>query len=378
MRLLWLTEHYPPSGGGMAVSADRIVRNLRRSDVAVDVVHWSSREQRVGSGAGGWSHVEQLGGRLWRCPVGDDPEHALARTWAMLQDAAADTTHVAAFGGVLPLLAGPAVAAGLGVPLVVLLRGNDADTGVFSLRRRAVLSDAVARAARVCAVSRDKVRLVESMWPDVPVTWAPNGIDLAEWEVTAADAERARSWRDATVASGRRVVGMFGHLKAKKGALRCIEALAVSGVAEAWHLLLVGEIGPGVGEAAHRLLEPGAWTHVPFGDRYDLLSWIPACDVVAVPSYYDGMPNVLLEAAACGVPILAAGAGGMADILVDGEHGWMFAASDDEALRRVLVEVASVSDEELARRGKAARSLVEEQFDAGAETRRYLDVLTRT
>ncbi|MBK9374407.1 MAG: glycosyltransferase [Holophagales bacterium] len=82
-----------------------------------------------------------------------------------------------------PVLAGPALAAWLSVPLVTLLRGNDFDTGLFSLRRGWALRDALARSAAVATVSRDHLRKVSALYPAADVRFIPNGIDPAEWSL---------------------------------------------------------------------------------------------------------------------------------------------------------------------------------------------------
>ena len=79
------------------------------------------------------------------------------------------------------------LAAWLGVPLVTLIRGNDFDAAVFSIRRRPVLDDALARSAIVCAVSQDKVEKIAALHPGVRVRRIPNGIELADWTLTRSD-----------------------------------------------------------------------------------------------------------------------------------------------------------------------------------------------
>ena len=364
----------------MAQSCDRIVAGLRRIDARIHVVHLSRRPGRE-------QERLQHGGSLLTWPLGDDHEHALARLHARVlsgrhppapdpptgdQAGPRGPTHLVAFGGTLPLLAGPVLAASLGIPLVTLLRGNDLDTGVVSLRRRPIVADAMARSALVCCVSRDKQHLVEAMWPGTPTAFTPNGIDLDEWEVTPADRQRAAAWRRATVAPERRVIGLFGHLKAKKGVDWFLTTIERAGLTDRFHLLLVGELDP----ATSSLLDPARCTHVPFGDRYDLLSHLPACDVVAIPSFYDGLPNVLLEAAAAGVPLLAADTAGMADTLGDGSAAFLFRPDDGPQLEAALAEVATCGREELVLRGKAARELVVRHHTSEREAARYREVLT--
>ena len=210
MRPLVLTENYPPDRGGMAQSCDRIVRALRRAGVAVDVAHLGRRDHRP--------HVErEEGGLLLSAPHDDDPGHAINLLWTEVARLAERPTHVVAFGGATPVLAAPALAAWLGVPLVTLLRGNDFDTGLFSLRRGWALRDALARSAAVACVTRDHQRKVAALWPAADVRFVPNGIDASEWALVPHDLERASRWRAEHVAPERRVLGMFGHLKRKKG-----------------------------------------------------------------------------------------------------------------------------------------------------------------
>ncbi len=372
LRALWLTETYPPSRGGMAQSCDRIVRGLRRRGVAVDVVHFTPRP-RPGRPAG----IEtQAGGRYLVCPVEDDPAHAMNRAWSTLaaDPATRAVTHVVAFGGSRPIVAGPVYAAWLGVPLVTLIRGNDFDAAVFSTRRRPVLDDTLARSALVCSVSQDKVDKIAALHPGVRVRRIPNGIDLGDWELAPSDRARAAAWR-ATVGE-RRVLGLFGQLKAKKGGVFLLDALRRSGTADAFHLLLAGWMAPEMEAwlAEHEL----SFTVLPFLDRFDLLPWYAACDWIAIPSFYDGLPNVLVEAAALGVPMIAARAGGMADVLADGRTALLFDPGDEGRCAWALQRAAALGETERQAMGAACRALAEADLDAELETSRYVQALVES
>jgi glycogen synthase len=372
LRALWLTETYPPSRGGMAQSCDRIVRGLRRRGVSVDVLHFTP-----GSHGRQWRIEAQAGGRYLGCPLGDDPAHALNRAWSMLAADAGmrSATHVVAFGGSRPIAAAPVYAAWLRVPLLTLIRGNDFDAAVFSTRRRPMLAEALSRSALVCAVSNDKVKKIAALHPEVPVRWIPNGIALADWSLAPSDRRRARLWREATLAPGTRVVGMFGQLKAKKGGLLLLEALARSGVADAVHLVLAGHMEPAM---ERWLAERGEGLHVtvlPFLDRFDLLPWYAACDWIAIPSFYDGMPNVLVEAAALGVPLLAARTDGMADLLADGRTALLFDPGDEAGCIAALRRAARLDEAERSRIGAACRALAQAELDGELEISRYVEAL---
>lgn len=364
MRVLWLTEHYPPSRGGMAESCDRIVRGLREAGVEVDVANLTRRDRP-------WQVEREYGGRLLTAPLGDNPEHALRRLWTELTGET--YTHVVAFGGTYALLGAPVLAAWLGAPLVTCLRGNDFDTGVFSLRRREALLAALRVSARVCVVARAHAPLVSALVPAAPVTWISNGIDTANWEILPSERARAEQWRASAVEPGRRVVGLVGQLKNKKGVGFLLDALLASGRTDAFHLLLVGELEDSVGER----LDAVAWTRMPFLERFDLPGVYAACDLVALPSFYDGLPNVALEAAALGIPLLASDAGGLGD-LADDEIGFAFAAGDPHGCRAAIDRAARATGDELAKLGAAAGERVRRDFTPAAETAGYLAVLRET
>jgi len=371
LRPLVLTENYPPDRGGMAQSCDRIVRSLRAAGHPVDVAHLGRREHRP-------RLERQEGGLLLVSPFDDEPSHAINLLWNEVRRLPDAPSHVVAFGGATPVLAAPAIAAWLGVPLVTLLRGNDFDMGLFSLRRGWALRDALARSAAVATVSRDHQRKVSALFPVTDVRFIPNGIDPAEWSLVPHDRERAARWRGEHVSEGKRVLGMFGHLKQKKGGAFFLDALRRAGVDGRLHLLIVGDAEPEMIAHLQSIESAVSWTHVPFVDRFELLPFYAACDAVVIPSFYDGMPNVLLEAGALGVPPVASTAGGMADLLAGGENSLTFPPGDVHECRRALVEAATIPIEELRRMGERLRATVLRDFRHDLEASRYEKLLTET
>jgi glycosyltransferase involved in cell wall biosynthesis len=84
--------------------------------------------------------------------------------------------------------------------------------------------------------------------------------------------------------------------------------------------------------------------------REQVRSWLGAARALVVPSTYEGMPLVILEAMELGIPIVASGVSGIPEVVVDGDTGWVVPAEDvgalTEALRAVWCDGA-----EAARRG---------------------------
>jgi glycosyltransferase involved in cell wall biosynthesis len=233
-----------------------------------------------------------------------------------------------------------------------------------------MLDDALMRAAAVCTVTSEQGDKVAALFPKANVRVIANGIDFELWQATEGDHARARSWRD-THANGRRVLGCFGHLKAKKGLPFFVDMLRRSGVADRFHLLLIGETD-------ELPLDGLSVTRLPPADRFDLIPFYLAADFVVLPSHYDGFPNVLIEAAALARPPLASSVGGMRDLVVDGESALLFEPGDEHGCRRAIVRAASLSDESLTLLGRRAERAAREHCEARDETRAYLDVLHHT
>jgi len=371
VRPLLITETYPPDRGGMAQSCDRIVRGLRARGLAADVVHVSARYKGV-------QVEEQQGGRLVRAEAAQDLPHSLNLLWQVLSHAAAGCTHVMAFGGTVPLLCAPAFAAWLELPLVTMLRGNDFDVGVFCPRRGPVLREALARSAAVCVVTSDHQRRVAKLFPNVRVSLVANGIDARAFAVLDMDRSRSQSFRDAQVDADRRVIGLFGQLKQKKGGTAFLEALCASPLRGRAHLLIVGELEAPLAERLQQMQPEVASTQQPFMDRLELLPWYAACDLVALPSHYDGLPNVLLEGGALGLPVLASSAGGMADVLQGESAAFTFDPGDVDGCGRALDHALGAPADQLRRVGRALQTRVLEHYTAQQEAARYRTLLEQT
>lgn len=96
-------------------------------------------------------------------------------------------------------------------------------------------------------------------------------------------------------------------------------------------------------------------------------------DVVVVPSLEDNLPNVALEAIACGVPVLAFDVCGMPEIVTDGWNGRLISRSEPEALGRALVEMLSDSSGLKAMRS-CARAHAEANFSLSGQAQSYMRV----
>lgn len=352
----------------MATSCARQVDGLRARDVALDVVALGGPSATVSVEA-----AARDGGTDYRIGRGSAPGLCEQRAWRLVQHEHLARPYGAAvgFGAGLPGHVATAFAAWLGLPSVVLVRGNDFDRDWFDARRGGFVQGALSRATVVGAVSPEKVERIRALFPDCRAVWTPNGVDVSAWELLAAD----RSVRDATRAElavdGRRVIGLFGELKYKKRVPLLLGALRDAGLVERVALLVVGRIDD---ETQQLLDDPAlapAHKRLPFARRDELPGLYGACDFVALPSLFEGMPNVLLEAMATGAVPLVSDAGAMGQIVGDGATGFLFAAEDRAAAADAVARALALDDAALAAMRERVRAHVAEHFTIDRE----LDVL---
>ena len=218
------------------------------------------------------------------------------------------------------------------VPLVVGARGSD-------LRVRDAISRRLTRpvlhaARRLLVVSEDLGRVAERDYGAHPdrIRAIPNGCDASIFH----PADRAEARRALDLPAEAEVVTYVGRLVPEKG-LR--ELLAAAGALRAsrprLQLVLVGE-GPMHGElaalaAAGELPVRFAGTRPPA----EVARWMCASDLVTLPSYSEGHPNVLVEALACGRPVVATPVGGIPEV-VDAASGLLVPPRDPAALAEGL------------------------------------------
>jgi glycosyltransferase involved in cell wall biosynthesis len=176
---------------------------------------------------------------------------------------------------------------------------------------------------------RDRVQAFRP-WPEMQVV--PPGVDMARFRIGDGAASRARLGLDPRA----RVIGTVGRLVPVKGHGVLIEALAA--LPEDAHLVLAGDgpERPALEALAARL---GLGRRVTFlGHRDDPEAVLPAFDVFCLPSLAEGLPRSVLEAQACGVPVVASDVGGLGEAVCP-HTGRLVVAGDGEALPAALASV---------------------------------------
>jgi teichuronic acid biosynthesis glycosyltransferase TuaC len=201
----------------------------------------------------------------------------------------------------------------LGVPAVIKLHGSDMNVVARWRAPRRYLEWALPRAARVVAVSRQLAAAAAALGAAPErIDVVPNGVDRQAFK--PRDRREARAHLGLPLAG--KMVLFVGHLTEPKGAGDLIRAFALAG--EALRDTRLVMVGDGAGSEACRALAADLGERVSFvgaepNERVPL--WLAACDVLALPSWNEGMPNVVLEALACGRAVVASNVGGIPDVV---------------------------------------------------------------
>jgi glycosyltransferase involved in cell wall biosynthesis len=230
------------------------------------------------------------------------------------------------------------------------------------------------RAAKRIVTTGERLRLqviAETGVGPGAVLSIPTGIDLDRFRPG-----RAPQVREALgLPADGPVIGIVATLRSWKGHRYLLEAFA--GLADRSARLVVVGDGPQreALEAYAKELAIAARVHFA-GNQADVVPWMRAFDVFCLPSTAnEGVPQALMQAMACGVPVISTPVGSIAEIVQDGETGLIVAPENAAALRGAIERV--LGDGSLRERlGAKAREAALQRFGEDHMVDRMLDVFT--
>jgi len=165
------------------------------------------------------------------------------------------------------------------------------------------------------------------------------------------------------------VIATAGRLSPEKAQEDLIKAFALlCNKHDQVHLVICGD-GPLRALLERRVVETGARNVHFLGHRTDFDRLLPAFDLFVLPSLTEGLPNVLLEAASCRVPIVATRVGGVPEIISDGESGLLVEPGDVVQLSRAMEQYV-INREFGNRLAQAAYHVIENKFGLVDQTRK--------
>jgi teichuronic acid biosynthesis glycosyltransferase TuaC len=231
-----------------------------------------------------------------------------------------------------------AIARMLGVPAVVKLHGSDMNVIAKMPGPRRQLRWALPKADRVVAVSRALANEARQLGvPEEKIAIVMNGVD-GDLFAPRSDADRREARKKLGLPVESRIVLYVGNLKKTKGVLDlCAAFEAIPN--PRLHLAIVGDGDArkeieAIAARLPRITVAGArpLAEVPL--------WMAACDVLTLPSWAEGTPNVVLEALASGRRVVATSVGGIPDLVTEPALGVLVPPRAPEALGAALAGAA--------------------------------------
>ena len=380
--LLFLVERFPPDLGGVARSAHRTATAIAGLGWDVHVVAWT----RTVDPGGMVTESDDAGLTVHRVGLFSNWDYSMQHSLNVLQWLHETHTFTAVWGhylfpaGYLAVL----FARLHNLACTVSARGNDVDRLMFPPGDFSRLHWTLENADLVTCVSselRQKIGVLVPRQESVMVL--ANVVDTDIFQRTT-DADLLATLRDRwQIADGEVVLGFCGELRHKKGLPFLLTALADVCSRRPACLLVIGAVRPRERaqlatfavdhpEAADRIVVTG---HLE--ESSDVAAALSLCDLVLQPSVWDGMPNSVLEAMACGCLVIASDAGGIPEIIEHGETGFLVPRAQLNHLATAVDEVLAMPDVQRQQLAARAVDCVHTRFHADNERQRLSEVMRR-
>ena len=388
MTVCIITFHYPPIVNGVGSAVHRIARNLVKAGIGVHII------------APGLGHPE--------VPITPIKEEGVLvhRTFPRLGHYHGDFLQLRTIADYIarlhseiafdvlhsifltpPGLLATLLSKQINVPSVVSIRGSDVELLRYSPELFGTIRWVLENASFVTSVNAsllEKAKQIANLQQECVIS---NAFDSDMFtEETLYEIARRRGFKSRLFVErllreksrGHLIIGTSGILRMAKGFPTLIEAFRRfrSDYSEA-HLLVVGDFSNPEDKKAwlKRFKDMGLKRHISLTGRiphYEVLTWLKAMDIFAFPSVYEGSPNALLEAMACGLPVVASKIGGVLEIVSDNKDGFLIPPGRPDLLADKFQILAR--NEKLRKEvSEAARLKVATQFAPEYETKTWIE-----
>jgi teichuronic acid biosynthesis glycosyltransferase TuaC len=252
------------------------------------------------------------------------------------------------------------------IPLVCSLRGSDINVFPYRDKLTMALTKKVISNVQLISVSNTLRTVTESISvPSIPIRVVYNGCATDDF---SSDRNVRKIRRGALgIADTDKVLIFVGNLIKTKGVFELLEAfISLSASRRDLYLIMVGKGAEqkkirNIIESAsleNRIILTGKVPH------NEISSWLNAADLFVLPTYYEGLPNALLEAMSCGLPVIATRVGGIPEVIEDGRNGVLIEKQNTNALSRAIEYL--INDGILAENmGIVGRQLLNDRFSWG-------------
>jgi len=276
-------------------------------------------------------------------------------------------------------LVGVAIKQRLNVPLMAKIAGSGHYGDLAVLKRRPFLQ---AKIKRLGAVNRfislndeSATELVAMGLPADRILKIPNGVDTDHFQPST---KPKTSWRQELGLPKGYLLLTVGRIVPQKNTKLLVTMMEqLTHRFSDIHLVHIGKAdtsSPYGRELQASIRQAKLTERIHFlGTKQDILPYLSAADAFILPSLSEGLSNVLLEAAATGLPIVASDIPGNREIIADGETGRLISPADAGMTANAIAEL--LNNQQLAGTlGHQARRTVIEQFSLAAISDRYLQL----
>ncbi|MBS3967370.1 MAG: glycosyltransferase [Truepera sp.] len=197
--------------------------------------------------------------------------------------------------------------------------------------------------------------------PAAKIRYLPNGLELTPFMSVSASRQ---SLRQALGLTEQFVWLAVGRLDVQKDYPTMLRALAATLPGYPQTRLLIVSEGPLRADLEALSAQLSLAEQVTFlGARNDVPALMQAADAYLMSSAWEGLPMVLLEAAASSLPIVATDVGGNREIVLDGKSGWLVPPSDPVALAAAMQRLMAMPETARRQMGEAGRNYVRQHYD---------------
>ncbi len=232
------------------------------------------------------------------------------------------------------------LARAVGVPWVAIAPGPDVHSHLRSAAQREILLGSLSGVAGIITRSREvATEMMQAGLPRDRMHTIHNGVD----QTIFRPGDRAAARQELGLPADARIVIFVGDFVADKHPTLLIEAFSKVIAEDGFDNVLLVCVGSGPLEDDLRWrVDRDCPERVVFAGRREtdgVARCMQAADVLCLPSSYEGVPNVVLEAFAVGLPVVASRVGGIPEVHPEGKLGRLVPPGDTEALVSALKEV---------------------------------------
>lgn len=340
MHILVINYEFPPLGGGAGNVSAYIARHVtgRGVKVAVLTSHFKGLPRKEVIDGYEIHRVPVLRRRVYKCSIYEMfsfVANSVIPSWRLARQFRPDLVHIHSGFPTGPL--GYWLKVTLGIPYIMTLHGGEVPG--FLPEEVGTLHKILAPATRVVWNAASAVIAVSDGLRDLSIQAVPsvnnirvipNGVDCQYFSPAPAHRGHGGPFR----------LLFVGRVVRQKGLSYLLDALATVKAQRAgdWQLRIVGD-GP-----LRPRLEAQA-VQLGIADLVEFTGWLPfervpvemqSADLFVLPSIVEGMPLVLLQAMACGLPVVATSVPGSIDLVQPGRNGLLVPAKDASTLAEAL------------------------------------------